>query len=263
MSETTDARGPDAAEIRAGRRELVVSAILFAAACAVLFFASRASFRWIMNFPLVFAVVVSVLSVWSLRTAPRIAWQPRVLLTLATICVAAFAPSVHEQAFDDLQRSREMQAMDRLGGQPAPEVPFVGAIGMEQQQGSLALDGRPTLLNFWATWCGPCVAELPVLQTYASEYRAAGLRVIGVTKLYDGADSADAEIAGLGRFLEEHGVTYPVVVGGDESPAHAAYGVVSLPTSVLVDAEGRVVDYGVGIEGTVRLLKRAVELVRG
>jgi peroxiredoxin len=118
----------------------------------------------------------------------------------------------------------------RLRPLAAQQAPAFDLPDLEAHRVSLSsLRGRPVLVNFWATWCAPCRAELPELEALFRE-RPCGLAVLGIS-----VDSgSDASVAGFAR---EHGVTYPVLF--DDGSAGAAYQVVTLPHSVLVDAEGR------------------------
>jgi cytochrome c biogenesis protein CcmG, thiol:disulfide interchange protein DsbE len=92
-----------------------------------------------------------------------------------------------------------------------------------------SLRGRVVLVNVWATWCGPCRAEMPLLQRMYARHRAAGLVVLGLS-----VDRAGADVGG---FLRARGVTYPVAVvgpgGGDALGAVRGY-----PTSFLIDRAG-------------------------
>jgi thiol-disulfide isomerase/thioredoxin len=94
------------------------------------------------------------------------------------------------------------------------------------------LRGRVVLVNFWATWCLPCRAEMPLLQAMATRHDAAGLTVLGLSVDRDGPE----EVA---KFLRERDITYPVaIVGRDVETAFG--GVQGYPTSVLLDRTGRV-----------------------
>ena len=93
-------------------------------------------------------------------------------------------------------------------------------------------DGQAVLLNFWATWCAPCVEEMPMLSEIHDRYRPRGFVVVGVA--LDKPDRAAA-------FARKLGVSYPVLVGeADVVMTGRRYGNTSgmLPYSVLVDAEG-------------------------
>ncbi|MDT8407967.1 MAG: TlpA disulfide reductase family protein [Wenzhouxiangellaceae bacterium] len=92
-------------------------------------------------------------------------------------------------------------------------------------------DGKPMLVNFWATWCAPCVREMPALQSLAEDH-AESLNVIGI---------AVDEPGQVRAFIEELGVDYPILIGtSDVSSTQRAFGNSAgmLPFTVLVDAAG-------------------------
>lgn len=94
------------------------------------------------------------------------------------------------------------------------------------------LRGRVVLVNFWATWCLPCRAEMPLLQAMANRHGPAGLVVLGLS-----VDQAGPDV--VSTFLRERGITYPVaIVGRDVETAFG--GMQGYPTSVLLDRTGRV-----------------------
>ena len=93
------------------------------------------------------------------------------------------------------------------------------------------LRGRVVLVNFWATWCLPCRAEMPMLEAMARRHEAAGLVVLGLSVDRSGPDA-------VANFLRERGITYPVAIVGRETET-AFGGVQGYPTSVLLDRTGR------------------------
>ena len=100
--------------------------------------------------------------------------------------------------------------------------------------------GKPTLVNLWATWCAPCLREMPQLQAFASEQAANGVQVVGIA-----LDDADAVRA----FTQQHRIRYHSLV---DAPGPADAGVRLgnpagvLPYSVLVSADGRVIKTKIG-----------------
>ncbi|MDF2694089.1 MAG: thioredoxin family protein [Labilithrix sp.] len=95
-----------------------------------------------------------------------------------------------------------------------------------------SLRGRPVVLDFWATWCGPCQAEAPIVNTIAQRYKDKGLAVVGVNTSDEDGLAA--------RFVSRKGLGFPIVY--DENNAIARkYGVTSLPTLIVISKTGKIV----------------------
>ena len=91
--------------------------------------------------------------------------------------------------------------------------------------------GRVVLVNFWATWCGPCKQEMPHLNRLYDKYRNAGFVLLGVN-----VDDDARQAAGLAQKL---GVHFPVLFDADKSVSRL-YDLQSMPATVLIDRDGRV-----------------------
>jgi cytochrome c biogenesis protein CcmG, thiol:disulfide interchange protein DsbE len=111
-------------------------------------------------------------------------------------------------------------------GKPARDAPLTTLSGGSTSLRSFA--GHPVWLNFFATWCPPCKAEMPQIEARYRRLHPQGLEVIGV----DQEETPDL----IARFTRPYAITFPIVI--DEGPAAAAYGVFMLPTSVFIDAHG-------------------------
>lgn len=94
--------------------------------------------------------------------------------------------------------------------------------------------GRPLVVNFWATWCPPCVEEMPDLQRVRDAYRERGVEVIGI-----GIDNADK----IAAFRETHRLTLPLLVagvGGSDLNRALGNSTGALPYTLLIGADGRI-----------------------
>jgi peroxiredoxin len=109
---------------------------------------------------------------------------------------------------------------------PAPN--FAASTPGGQEIELSALRGSPVALNFWATWCVPCRAEMPELQSAATRYRDQGLVVLGV----NGGETANQVKA----YVDELKLTFPIVLDPDGMIANS-YGVYAMPTTIWIDAE--------------------------
>jgi len=114
-----------------------------------------------------------------------------------------------------------------IKGHPAPEISLVSTTG--QAMALSDFQGKPVIINFWATWCAPCRYETPDLQDI---HRELGDEVVIFSVNATAQDQGDIE-----GFMDEYGVTFPVLLD-PESAAFDAYNVMGLPTTVFVDKDG-------------------------
>ena len=106
--------------------------------------------------------------------------------------------------------------------------------------------GQVILLNFWATWCPPCKAEMPDIQKLYEKSSTEGedaVIVLGVAAPNMGQEGSEEEIA---AFMEEKGYTYPVLMD-TEGELFASYGIMSFPTTFMIDRDGNVFGYVSGM----------------
>ena len=106
--------------------------------------------------------------------------------------------------------------------------------------------GKTVFLNFWATWCPPCKAEMPDIQKLYEKSATEGedaVIVLGVAAPNMGQEGSEEEIA---AFMEEKGYTYPVLMD-TEGELFASYGIMSFPTTFMIDRDGNVFGYVSGM----------------
>jgi thiol-disulfide isomerase/thioredoxin len=139
-----------------------------------------------------------------------------------------------------------------LVGTKAPAWGHVTGVSGPFPQSEADLRGRVVLLDFWATWCGPCRIVMPKLSQLQARHGAEGLKVVGLS-------SEDA--GSISSYVHQHEPRYAIGVDADAETARR-YGVMSLPTVVVIDRKGTVRDIFVGydpdadarLEATVRQL---------
>lgn len=124
-------------------------------------------------------------------------------------------------------------------GEPIPAVTLPGLDGRARTLADLR-GNRPLLVNFWASWCAPCIEEMPELQRFSAAQGANGTQVVGIA-----LDDADAVAA----FLQRVPVDYPILLeraGPADSSVRLGNPAGVLPYSVLVSADGRLLKQRIG-----------------
>ncbi len=148
------------------------------------------------------------------------------------------------------QRGSSPRDSTPQSGLPLPQgVPLKDLHGQTTSLDAFA--GKVLLINFWASWCGPCKEEMPDLQRLYDRWKDHGLVVIGI--------SVDASPEDAKKFVDQHRFSYPIFWDGDDGPAAKAFGgIVALPTTFLYDRRGLRVRRIIGPQS----LKEFEEMVR-
>jgi peroxiredoxin len=134
-----------------------------------------------------------------------------------------------------LEAAQKLEASLKLGAQ----FPDFAVNDMSGKPLAVAnYKGRVVLLDFWATWCGPCIAELPNLKKTYEKHHANGFEIIGV--------SLDQDKALLTAFLEKNGMPWVQYFSNPEVPNTLAerYGIRSIPSTFLLDGAGKIIAKG-------------------
>jgi peroxiredoxin len=181
-----------------------------------------------------------------------------VLLVLATFAWAGWAnweyrKQAAEKRLANVSQAELVEAGDAqaalnpLIGKPAPQFSLEDLSGKKI---SLAdYKGKALLINFWATWCGPCKVETPWLVDLRNQYAPKGFEILGVST--DDIDRDDARMFGtekkeIADFVERMRMPYPVLIEGDKLSKPYG-GLDAMPTSFFVDRNGKIVAATMGI----------------
>ncbi len=131
---------------------------------------------------------------------------------------------------DDAITVSKITVLENTARKPAASFTLLDSNGAKITLASLK--GKVVLLNFWATWCGPCQVEIPWFIEFNKTYKARGLAVVGVSMDEDGWKSVKP-------YLATKKIDYPIVVG-TEDVAKAYGGVDSLPSTFIIDRDGKI-----------------------
>ena len=116
------------------------------------------------------------------------------------------------------------------------------------------LRGRPVVVNFWASWCGPCVEEFPLLREAADRHAAEGLEVVGI--VYQDRSEAARD------FMARNGATWPAAMDPGDRVA-AAYGILGAPETFFIGRDGTIVARQIGQFSAASLEEKVAAIIDG
>lgn len=138
----------------------------------------------------------------------------------------------------DTEASESAESPSPLLGKSAPAFTLLNLDGKKVSLGDFK--GRPLLINYWGTYCGPCKVEMPWLEEFNKKYAASGFQVVGIT--YD----SEVGKATIARATRQLGVTYPILLSDAKAEADYLSGTEVLPISFYVDKTGKVIEVVAG-----------------
>jgi thiol-disulfide isomerase/thioredoxin len=160
--------------------------------------------------------------------------NPLILFFIAAVVAAMLFAGVHMARKSRANGAANGQLIGNLA--PGFELPALDGKNLKLSD----LRGKAVLLNFWATYCGPCKVEMPWFVELQKEYGPQGFQIVGVAM----DDASTEEIA---KFAKEMGVNYPILIGKD-SVGESYGGVGVLPTTFFLDRDGRLIAREFGLQ---------------
>ncbi len=166
---------------------------------------------------------------------------PRGRNPLALVVVAV---AVAAMLFFGLHMARRSASNARImKSTPAPDFTLEALNGGTMRLSDLR--GKAVLLNFWATWCGPCKIETPWLVELQNQYGPEGLQIVGVEAGDDGKED-------IAKFVKDMGINYPILIGKD-AVGDAYGGIPALPETFFIGRDGKIVDKSLGLHGRAEI----------
>ncbi len=169
--------------------------------------------------------------------------QFRLLILCAGLLLALHACSSDDTSSsldDTAETSQQAPSSTSYETDPVP-APDVSMETMDGQVLNLAEQkGKVVLVNFWATWCGPCRREIPDLIELYDDLKGKGLVIVGIAVDQEGAEVVDP-------FVEEEQINYPIVVDPKQSLEKHFEAMYGLPTTYVVNPEGKIVRRVLGV----------------
>ena len=166
--------------------------------------------------------------------------NPLILFFIAAIVAAMLFVGIRMARNNRMNGSGKAQLIGSL----APDFELPALDGKKVRLSELR--GKAVLLNFWATYCGPCKIEMPWFVELQKQYGPQGFQIVGIAM-------DDASTEDIAKFVKEMGVNYPILLG-KESVGQSYGGVAVLPTTFFLDRDGKVIAREFGLQSRSMLV---------
>lgn len=145
----------------------------------------------------------------------------------------------------------EAPKVPALRGKPLPNFELTNLEGAKMHPSDFK--DKVLLVNFWATWCSPCIVEIPWFVEFQKKYGPQGLQVVGISM-------DDTGLKDVVPFVKKHNMSYTILMG-DEKTAEQFGGIMGLPTSFLVDRNGKLYSMHRGLVSREKVEEELVALL--
>ena len=162
-----------------------------------------------------------------------------ILVGIALVVRWQGIPIIGSSPSSDAATSDRLAAVPAIRGKPATDFEMADFDGKPIRRADF--QDKVLLVNFWATWCAPCIIEIPWFIEFQNQYGPSGFEVIGISM----DDELNQQVK---DFVKEHEMNYTVVMG-DMKVAEAFGGIIGLPTTFLIDREGNYYSMHRGLVG--------------
>lgn len=168
--------------------------------------------------------------------------KPLAMQTYAEALIQAARDFTTKEAQEELVKTlRKREKHYKILGETAPELADIDKWMPGNAQTLANLRGKVILLDFWATWCAPCIEAFPALVEWHENYGKAGFVILGMTRYYGEVQKMAADLSTETKYLDSfrktHGLPYEIAVAKGQAN-QINYGAMSIPTTVLIDRKG-------------------------